>query len=142
MAYITSFKDGPTPEATIDLSPAFAGQLKSAKRRFVRDSPGSLLIEDKIEILPATRLVSSQFMTTADVKMVAGGAILHQDGKSLKMENLSHPHLSVSVISLDPPPHPLDRRIPGLKRIEWRYPAHLLSDGVETIRIRLLEHKK
>ena len=35
-AKIIDFKDGENPEATIDLSPTFEGQLKSAKRRFVR----------------------------------------------------------------------------------------------------------
>ena len=139
MATITSFEEGQQPEVSIDLTPVFAGQLKSAGRRFVRDSPTSLLIEDRVEVLPSTRMVNWQFMTTADVEMIPGGVVLHQDGQSLKMSNLSHENLSVSIISLDPPPHPLDRRIPGLKRVEWRYPAHLLAGGENTIRIHLAE---
>ena len=49
-AEIIEFKTGKKPEATIDLTPTFEGQLKSAQRRFVKDSPVSLLIEDNIEL--------------------------------------------------------------------------------------------
>ena len=76
-------------------------------------------------------------MTTAEVQMSAGGATLEQDGHKLKLENLSHPEMSVSVIALDPPPLELDRRIEGLKRIEFRYPAYLLTEKGKTIKVRL-----
>ena len=56
-----------------------------------------------------------------------GGAILKQGGKQLKLENLSHPQLDVSIISLDPPPLALDKTIEGLKRIEIRMPAYLFN---------------
>jgi hypothetical protein len=67
-AEIIDFKDGAQPEATIDLSPAFAGQLKSAHRRFVKDSQSSLLIEDKIEISAETKWITWQMLTQADVE--------------------------------------------------------------------------
>ena len=76
-------------------------------------------------------------MTTAEVEMVKGGAILKKDGKRLKMDILSHPDMTVSVIALDPPPFSLDRRIEGLKRIEIRYPAYLFADGKGQIQVRL-----
>ena len=59
-----------------------------------------------------------------------------QDGKSLSLDLVSHPDLSLSIISLDPPPHPLDRVIPGLKRIELRLPAYMMDDE-EIVRVRL-----
>ena len=58
MATIVDFKAGEKPEATIDMTPAFAGQLKSAFRRFVKDSPASLLIEDKIELSEETKWIT------------------------------------------------------------------------------------
>ncbi len=137
LATIEAFKDGPRPEAMIDMTPTFEGQLNSAKRLFTKDGSQSLLIEDEIELIDDTELVTWQLMTTANIELAKGGAILHQDGKRLKMENLSHPDMSVSVIALDPPPLELDRTIEGLKRLEFRYPAHVFTDGGSTIRVRL-----
>lgn len=136
-AAITDFKDGQKPEATIDLSKAFGGKLKNATRRFVKENNRSLLIEDNIERSDSTQQITWQLMTTADVEIVKGGAILRQDGKQLKLENLSHPDLTVSVVSLDPPPLALDRQIENLKRIEIRIPAYVLSEEKDTIRVRL-----
>lgn len=134
---ITEFKQNEKPTALLDMSPTFAGQLKSVQRRFTKDSPTSLLIEDQLEISTSTNTITWQLMTTAEVEMVKGGALLKQNGEQLKLEILSHPELSVSVISLDPPPFSLDRRIEGLKRIEIRYPAYLFADGKGQIQVRL-----
>ena len=45
-ASIVDFKTGERQEATIDMTRTFAGQLKNASRKFIKDSPRSLLIED------------------------------------------------------------------------------------------------
>jgi hypothetical protein len=137
LASITNFKPGPMPEATIDLSPTFEGQLKSASRRFLKDSGTSLVIEDEIEISDVTELITWQMLTMADVEIVNGGAVLKQDGKTLKLENLSHPDLMVSVISLYPAPLKLDRQMQNLKRLEIRIPAWTIESEKEIIRIRL-----
>jgi len=137
MAEIIDFKIGSQPEATISLTRAFAGQLKSAQRRFVKDGPASLVIEDKIEISEETVFITWQMMTQADVEIVKGGAILRQDGKSLKLENLSHPDFTISVISLDPPPLELDCKKEGLKRLEIRIPKWTVEDGKTTLKVRL-----
>lgn len=137
LATIVDFQKGDKPEVTIDMSPTFEGQLKSAQRRFVKDSPESLLIEDNIETTDQTELITWQLMTLADVEIIDGGAILRQDGKSLKVENLSHPELTFSIISLDPPPHELDINIKDLKRLELRIPAWLLSENKSRVKIRL-----
>lgn len=137
LATITGLAKGPNPEATIDLTRAFSGQLRSAQRRFVKDGPQSLRIEDLLETTSDTRMITWQLMTTADVEMLKGGAILRQDGKQLKVENVSHPDLAFSVISLYPAPLELDRQIPGLKRLELRLPAYLIREGKGKIVIRL-----
>ena len=102
-----------------------------------RKTTGSLLVEDKFEITDATQHITWQLMTTADVEITKGGALLKQDGKQLKIENLSHPELTVSVISLDPPPLKLDRTIKNLKRLEIRLPAYIFPEKEGMIRIRL-----
>lgn len=137
MATITDFKDGAAPEATVDLTAAFGDLLTSARRRFVKDSPTSLLIEDQISPSEKTEEVTWQLMTTADVIIQPDGALLQQHGKSLRIENLSHSQLRLSVVSLDPAPLALDRQIKGLKRIELRIPRWTMKADTETIRIRL-----
>lgn len=138
-AVFTDFKDGGggQPEATLDLTATFEGQLESVHRRFVRDSETSLLIEDKIVVTDSTQMVTWQMMTVADVEIIKGGAILKQEGKQLRLENLSHSNISVSVISLDPAPLALDRQIENLKRIELRIPAYLFDKKRTTLKVRL-----
>lgn len=137
MAEIVDFKAGVQPEATINLTPAFAGQLKSAHRRFVKESPTSLLIEDEIEISEETKVIAWQMLTQADVEITKGGAVLRQDGQTLKLENLSHSELMVSVISLDPPPLVFDKTIENLKRIEIRIPAWTIKGDKTKLKVRL-----
>lgn len=135
---ITDFKLGSQPEATLNMSATFEGQLKSASRKFTKDSPKSLLIEDNIELLETTELVTWQFMTQADVELVNGGAILRQNGKSIRLEILSHPEFTPSVVSLNPPPLYLDMKKEGLKRIDIRYPAWVAEEDKLTIKVRLI----
>ena len=113
------------------MSPVFEGQLKSVTRRFKKSGPRSLLIEDDIVLSENTDRLTWQLITQADVEIVDGGAILTQDGKRLKVENLSHPEFSLSVISLSPPPFYLDLKKDNLKRLELRIPAWTL-EGMDT----------
>jgi len=137
MASFVDFKTGARPEATLDLTPTFKGQLKSVNRKFVKDSGRSLVIEDQIEILDDTNLVTWQMITLADVEIRRGGAVLKQDGKSLTLKILSHPDMTPSVVSLDPPPFYLDPKMEGLKRLEIRFPAWILEDDKLSIQVRL-----
>jgi hypothetical protein len=137
MATIVDFKEGDAPEATFDMTPTFKGQLKLAKRKFLKDSPTSIIVEDYIELSEETEQITWQMMTVADVEVVDGGAILSQKGKKLKLENLSHPELTVSVVSLYPAPLALDSQIEGLKRIEIRIPAWTIEGDNTKIKVRL-----
>ena len=136
-APLTNFKSGNYPEVNFDLTAVYGENLKSAKRRFLKDSPTSLVIEDNIEVSDKTELITWQLMTTADVEIIDGGAILKQDGKELKLENLSHPDLDISIVSLYPAPLKLDRQIEGLKRLEIRIPAWTLEGNKTKIEVRL-----
>ncbi len=136
-ATLVDFKSGKAPEATFNLTPVFEGVLKNANRIFVKDSPSSIVIEDNIEISEDTKMITWQLMTKADIEVVDGGAILRQDGKELRLENLSHPDLTLSVVSLYPAPLELDRQIEGLKRIEIRIPAWTIEGDHCNIKVRL-----
>lgn len=136
-ATITGFKDSGTPEVILDMTPLYGDKLKSATRRFMKESNRSVLIEDKFTISKSTQSIVWQLMTTADVEIVQGGAILRKDGKQLKLDNLANPELSISVIQLDPPPLYLDLKIDGLKRLEIRVPAYLVKNGEGMFKVRL-----
>lgn len=135
-ATLLDFKAGDKPEATFDMAAVYGENVKSAQRKFLKDSPLSIVIEDKIEVSEKTELITWQLMTTADIKLVEGGAILLKDGKELKLENLSHPDLELSIVSLYPAPMELDRQIENLKRIEIRIPAWTVEGACE-IKVRL-----
>ncbi len=136
-AALKNFKDGSMPEATFDLTPVYGGNLQNASRRFLKENDHSILIEDNFTVTKTTQSIVWQMMTTADVEIVNGGAILRKDGKELKLENMAHPELSLSIVSLDPPPFYLDRKIDGLKRIEIRLPAWTVKNGTTTMKVRL-----
>ena len=140
-ADLIDFNPGNMPEATFDLTPVFGSNVKMYSRKFVKESNTSLLIEDRFESNDSTKLVTWQMMTTSSVEITSDGATLRQSEKALKIENLSFPGLSFSIISLDPPPLELDRRIEGLKRLELRVPAYVLKDSKGEIKIRLSESR-
>lgn len=136
-ASLVHFDGEGTPEVTFDLSDVFDGQLTGARRTFTKESERSLLIEDEIRLSDATTSVTWQLMTTAEVSPSANGASLKQNGEELALEVLSPDDVRISIVSLDPPPMELDRRIENLKRIEIRIPAWIFDGPEGDIRVRL-----
>jgi hypothetical protein len=147
-ATITDFKEGDQPQVTFDLTPTFEGQLKNVKRTFTKDSDVSLVIEDNIEVIESTEIITWQLITTMDVEITSEGATLSKPEyssvtpvKKLFIENLSHSGIQMNVVSLDPPPLTLDRRIDGLKRLELKIPASKVNGEQLNIKIRLRGQK-
>jgi hypothetical protein len=137
IAPVTSFKDGKYPEATVDLTSVFGNRMKSAIRKFTKDTDYSIVIEDEIVLGDSVRSVTWAMMTTAEVIPAKDGAILRQSGKELLLQIASPAEVGISTIMMDPPPLRLDRKIPGLKRIEIRMPAYIFRDGKGMVRVRL-----
>jgi len=131
------FKSGPIPEASFDMTDIFKGQLKSASRKFIKDSDHSITIEDQVAIGDSTKFITWAIMTTADVVPTPNGAILKQDGKQLNLNILSPSNLKVSILKRDPPPLELDRKIDHLKRVEIRVAANVFPNGKGTVKVRL-----
>ena len=136
-ATLIEFKEGSRPEAIFDITAPYQGLLKSAKRTFTKDGASSITITDDIETSAETKTIRWQMMTTADVELTKGGAILRQNGKTLKLNNLSHPDYQLSLVSYDPAPMELDRQIKGLKRIDLIVPAWTFKNGKGAIKIQL-----
>jgi len=129
----------PTPEAAFDLTLTFGDRITKATRTFTKDSNASCVITDAIIESEKTKMITWQMLTIANVEVVEGGAILKQDGQVLKVENLTHPEIEISVVSLDPPPFKLDKQIEGLKRLEIRIPGTSVSGKDVTLKVRLSE---
>ena len=136
-AALADFHPDSKPQATFDLTPVFGENIKKAHRKFIKPDDNSLVVEDHLEINENTKSITWQLLTQAAVEIVPGGAILRQDGKEVILENISHPELLISVVSLDPAPLELDRQMPGLKRLEIRIPAWTIKDGKDVIRVQL-----
>ncbi|MBK5278639.1 MAG: heparinase II/III family protein [Bacteroidia bacterium] len=133
-AKIIDFKDGKQPEVTIDMTDLYFGNVTSMQRHFVKESDQSILIEDAFEINDSTKTITWGLMTQSVVQLTKDGATLSQDGKQLKLTILKPEGISVSVISLDPPPMEIDKTMENLKRIEIRLPAYTVIEkkGINT----------
>lgn len=136
-APLLNFTPGNRPEATFDMTEVFKGHLKSAQRKFLKDSNKSITIEDQVVLTDSTKFVTWAIMTTAEVIPTTDGALLKQDGKQLKLKILSPGNVKVSTIMMDPAPMKLDRQIEGLKKVEIRIPAWLFSEKKGSIAVRL-----
>lgn len=136
-ASILDFKSGERPEVTFEMSPTFDGQLKAVQRTFIKEGNDSLLIKDNIEVADATHTITWQLITTAEVEVTSNGAVLNQSGKKLLLENRTQKSSQIKVVTLDPPPLELDRRIEGLKRIEINIPIDLAVEGKIDFQIQL-----
>lgn len=136
-AALINFKTGTTPEATIDMTQIFQGHLKSAQRKFKKDTDHSITIEDQLVLGDSTKLITWAVMTTAEVIPIDDGALLKQEGKQLNLKILSPGNVKISTIMMDPPPLKLDKKIKNLKRVEIRIPAYLFPEGKGTIMVRL-----
>jgi hypothetical protein len=134
---IIDFKKGANPEVTFGMTPLYDNNLKNATRKFVRGNNHSLLIEDKFEMTDSTKQITWQLMTTAKVELTKHGAILHKDGKQLKLDVLSPGNVQASVIALDPPPLKIDKKMEDLTRVELRIPAYIFPNGEGLIKVRL-----
>jgi len=125
------------PEVAFDMTAVFAGQLKYARRKFSKIATATLRIEDTIEISDSTKIVSWTMMTQAAVESIKGGALLKQDGKTLRVMLREPMGIPIKITLLDPPPLVYDKLIPGLKRIEFRIPANLLKGTGSKIIVEL-----
>jgi hypothetical protein len=105
------------PVAIFDLTGIFGENTAKAERRFTMVSDHCVRIGDRVDFSPATRTVTWQMMTQAEVLVRNKTVFMRQDGKELALYILTDEPAEISVVDLDPPPLPYDKKIPGLKRI-------------------------
>lgn len=136
-ARLVAYKAGNNPEATIDMTEVFFSNVKSATRKFIKDSDHSIIIEDELALNDSTKRITWAMMTTAEVVPAKDGAILKQDGKSLNLTIFSPGNVHASIVMFDPPPTQLDRKIDNLKKIEISIPAYVFANKKGIIKVRL-----
>lgn len=136
---IEEFSVDQAPQSvTLDLREIFDGQLMNASRQFIKEDGRTLQIVDEIVPENDTERVIWRMMTKAEVKTTENGAILTQDNKELKVKINEPSDMEISVVSMDPPPLPYDKKIDGLKRVELQIPAYKLEEyAVNTISVTL-----
>ncbi|MBC2604950.1 heparinase II/III family protein [Pelagicoccus albus] len=116
-ALLTRF-DAKSKTASFNLKELFGAEVKRAMRSFQVLSDSAVKISDQLLFAEEGHEVRWQLMTVAEVKLVEGGAILRQDGKTLQVSIAQPSDGQFSVTKLDPPPHEMDKRIPNLKRLD------------------------
>lgn len=137
-ASLIDFKESNVnPEGTFDLTKVFKGQLKSAKRKFVKVSDQTLRVEDVLELSDETKTVTWAMMTQADAQVIDGGVLLTQNGKTLKVLMKQPLDAEIKIVSKDPPPLAYDMKVPGLKRLEFKITAETLQANGSKIIVEL-----
>jgi hypothetical protein len=137
-ASLISFKESDiNPEGEFDLTRVFKDQLKSAKRKFTKISDQQLRVEDVLELSDQTRTVTWAMMTQADAKVINGGVLLTQNGKTLKVLMKQPLDAEIKIVSKDPPPLEYDMKIPKLKRLEFKISANSLKANGSKIVVEL-----
>jgi hypothetical protein len=104
----------------VDLTPVYEGQVKVAQRGFSLCPDRSLLIRDEWTTGDRAALVAAQWMTQAKVTLEKGGAVLTQDGETLRLRVVSPDGAHLAVEDVSKATNPWDSPRPGLSRITIR----------------------
>lgn len=129
-------RNGPA-RVTFDLTPVYGRNAERVERSFIRLSDHLLLISDEVVFSPETHQITWQMITTAEVMIRNNTVYLRQDGQQLALYLRNHEPAEISTISLDPPPLPYDKKIPGLKRIEIRWAREAFKGPSATLEVEL-----
>jgi hypothetical protein len=131
------FEEGKKPKAEFDLTPLYFGNVKHAKRTFLKDKANAVLITDHIRASEKTEQVTWQLITDKEVELTKSGALLKSGGKQVRIVNQSHPNIKFNIVPLDPPPLALDKTMKGLKRLELQIPVSEFTKGETVIKVRI-----
>jgi len=128
-APITDFAiKGEKKQISLDLSEVFKNQLKTAQRTFIKVDENTLQIIDEFETPDTLLNITWSLITQAHVSTMKNAAILHQNGEELSIRIVEPAAMNFSVISLNPPPLPFDKKMDNLKRLEIRIPAYEIGN--------------
>lgn len=104
----------------VDLTPPYEGQIKSAARGFSLRPDRRLVIRDEWTTGERATLVAAQWMTYAKVTLEKGGALLTQNGESLRLRVVTPEGAHLAVEDWSRAPNAWDSPHPNLSRIVIR----------------------
>ena len=111
-----------------DLTPVYAGKVKSVARGFSLRADRRLVIRDEWTTADRAALVTAQWMTYAKVTIEKDGATLTQNGETLRLR-VSPPTAHLAVEDWSKAPNAWDSDHPGLSRIVIRVSTPAQSAG-------------
>ncbi|MBX3741135.1 MAG: heparinase II/III family protein [Akkermansiaceae bacterium] len=101
----------------LDLTPLYAGMVKSSHRGVRMMPDGRVVIRDEWQAGEKPVSMTFQWLTKAKVTTDSKGALLESGGKSLRLEVTAESPFTVAVQDLSKPANDYDQANPGLKRI-------------------------
>ncbi len=110
---VASFTEHTDHSATLDMSPVFAGQLKTAIRKIELNPDGTVKLSDEVTADENDATVRWVMMTRAKVELTADGAKLTRNGKTMSMKVTGIKDLKMKTYVSDPPPAEYDARNEG-----------------------------
>lgn len=118
----------------VDLSPVVCERVARAQRQFVLHPDRSVTIADEWTTGANATQVAWQWLTRAQVTVTADGAILRQDGRTMRLRILEGQGATVDVEDVSKPRKAWDSPNPGLSRILIRVKTPPASVGRLCIR--------
>jgi hypothetical protein len=113
----------------VDLSPAYAGFAQGVQRGFSLRPDRRLVIRDEWTTGEHAALVSAQWMTYAKVTLEKGGALLTQDGETLRLRVVSPEGAHLAVEDWSKAPNAWDSPHANLSRIVIRVSSPAKTAG-------------
>ena len=118
-AEIVAFrKDGPFPHTTVNMTPVYEGQLKSAVRGIGLREDRSVLVQDDLQAPEKQTTIRWGMLTRAEVKLAGDGtATLERDGKTLDFRVLAPSGARLRLYDTEKPKREYDVENKGTRMI-------------------------
>ncbi len=113
----------------VDLTPGYAGYVQAVQRGLSLRADQRLVIRDEWTTGDRAALVAAQWLTFAKVTLEKTGALLEQDGESLRLRVVSPEGAHVAVEDWSRAVNPWDSPRPGLSRIVIRVSSPAKTEG-------------
>jgi hypothetical protein len=113
----------------VDLTPAYAGHVAAAQRGLSLRPDLRLVIRDEWTTGDRATLVAAQWMTYAKVTLEKGGALLTQDGETLRLRIVAPEGAHLAVEDWSKAPNAWDSPRPGLSRLVIRVSTPAKTSG-------------
>lgn len=109
----------PLPRVVFDLAALYPGMVKRLQRTIAAEADGRTVWRDDVGGLAAGRTYRFTWLTTADATVDAGGVVLTQSGRRLRLDAVCGRPFICEVIAQAALTRPYETPVPGLKRVDF-----------------------